>query len=392
MRRSLAIALLALAVTALLALPACGSDDGVEEQEIIGDSLTVYSSLPLSGPLAPVSEDIVRAEKLALEEANGRAGLFNVSYVSLDSADPETGRWDPGRVAANARKAVQDRQTIAYLGEMESGASAISLPILNEGGILQVSPRDTFGGLTEGGPGSNRGEPEKYYPSGRQTFARVVPAGDRQATALVDLMRSGGVQRLVIADDRQLAGTSMGDRVTSLAREAGIDVVDRKRLNARGDVPDDLGDDVEARRADAFFYGGGYGTFAVDVLQQVHAADDAVRLYGTDDLAISPDLPERASAVSGRLELTGVDPSPAGDARDFERRFEARFGERPDRQAVLGYRAMRLVLAAIARAGEDADSRREVTRRTLELAGEPRARFVRYRVEGERLVRVGPPL
>jgi branched-chain amino acid transport system substrate-binding protein len=389
MRRSLAAALALLAAAVLVAAPACGTDDGVKENQIVGDSVTVYSSLPLSGPLTSVSRDVVRAEKLALKEAGGRAGVFNVSYVSLDSADPETGQWDPGRVAANARKAVQDRQTIAYLGELESGASAISLPILNEGGILQVSPRDTFGGLTEPG---GRGEPEKYYPSGRQTFARVVPADDEQAAGLVDLMREDGVERLVIADDRQLAGTSMGDRVARLARSSGIDVVDRKRLDARGEVPDDLGREVRARRADAFFYGGAYGEFAVDVLKDVHDAGGAVRLFGADDLAMSPELPERARAVGDRLVLTGVDPSPAGDARDFERRFVAEFGSRPERQAVLGYRAMRLVLAAIARAGEDAASRREVIRRTLELAGEPRARFARYRVQDARLVRVGPPL
>src|SRR3712207_3144785 len=112
MRRRLA----ALLVIALAGLAACGRDEGVQESRIIGDSLTVYSSLPLTGPLARVSRDVVRAEKLALREARGRAGLYNVGYVSLDSADPETGQWDPGRVAANARKAVQDRQTIAYLG------------------------------------------------------------------------------------------------------------------------------------------------------------------------------------------------------------------------------------------------------------------------------------
>jgi branched-chain amino acid transport system substrate-binding protein len=389
MRRCLAAPLALVAVAALLAASACGTDDGVEESAIIGDSLTVYSSLPLSGPLAPVSRDVVRAEKLALKEAGGRAGLYNVSYVSLDSVDPETGRWDPGRVAANARKAVQDRQTIAYLGELEPGASAISLPILNEGGILQVSPRDTFGGLTERG---GRGEPEKYYPSGRQTFARVVPPDDAQAAGLVGLMRGDGVERLVIADDRRLSGSSMGDRVARLARDAGIDVVDRKRVDAEGTVPDDLGREVGERRADAFFYAGGYGDFAVGALRQVHDADASVRLYGADNLAISPELPARAGAVGDRLVLTGVDPAPAGEARAFERLFVARFGERPDRQAVLGYRAMRLVLDAIERAGKDAASRREVIRTTLALAGDPRARFVRYRVQGARLVRVGPPL
>ena len=46
----------------------------------------MYSSLPLSGPLAPVSRDVVRAEKLALKEAGGRSGAYNVSFVSLDSS------------------------------------------------------------------------------------------------------------------------------------------------------------------------------------------------------------------------------------------------------------------------------------------------------------------
>src|SRR3712207_4163874 len=152
------IAVTALALLAL-AGAGCGDDEGTAESLITGDSLTVYSSLPLRGPYAAVSRDLVLAEKLALQEAGGRAGDFSVAYVSLDSTDPETGRWSPGRVASNARKAVQDRQTIAYLGELETGASAISVPILNEGGILQVSPRDTFGGLTARG---GRGEPQKY--------------------------------------------------------------------------------------------------------------------------------------------------------------------------------------------------------------------------------------
>ena len=43
-------------------------------------------------------------------------------------------------MSENARKAVGDDKAIAYLGEFNSGASAISIPLLNEAGILQVSP------------------------------------------------------------------------------------------------------------------------------------------------------------------------------------------------------------------------------------------------------------
>jgi branched-chain amino acid transport system substrate-binding protein len=379
---ALALVLVLLAAGAL----ACGRDDGVEETRIIGDSLTVYSSQPLRGPLADVSRDVVRAEKLALREAGGRAGAFDVNFVSLDSSDPETGRWDPGRVAANARRAVQTTNTIAYLGELETGASAISLPILNEGGILQVSPRDTFGGLTERG---GRGEPEKYYPSGVRNFARVVPPSDRQARLVVAAMADQDVRRLVLADDRQLAGTRLGDRVARLAREAGIEVVDRKRLDIGGEAPEGLGEDVRAERPDAFLYTGAYADAAAEMLQDIHAEAPGVRLYGSDELTLAPELPERAGPAAERLQLTGVDPV---ETAAFERRFEAAYGERPDRQAVLGYRAMELVLDAIRAAGDDAASRRVVIRRAVESAGRPRARFTRYRVEDERLVTVGPHL
>src|SRR5215213_9384354 len=106
---------------AALALAGCGRSERAEESRVRGDALTVYSSLPQTGPLAPVSRDIVRAQKLAIEEAGGRAGEYRVSYVSLDSADPKTGHWTPTRVAANARTAVEDLQTVAYLGELEPG-------------------------------------------------------------------------------------------------------------------------------------------------------------------------------------------------------------------------------------------------------------------------------
>src|SRR5215212_6961900 len=192
----LRVGLVAALLLPLLAL-GCGSSERAQESRIVGDALTVYSSLPQTGPLAPLSRDVVRAEKLALEEAGGRAGEFRVSYVSLDSADPKTGHWTPARVAENARTAVEDLQTIAYLGELESGASAISVPILNEGGMLQVSPGDTFAGLTErGGPG----EPDKYYPSGRRTFARVVPADDEQVAQLVKLLHRARARRVWLAD------------------------------------------------------------------------------------------------------------------------------------------------------------------------------------------------
>jgi branched-chain amino acid transport system substrate-binding protein len=127
---------------------ACGDDGGSSgdsgDSTSGGKTLTIYSSLPLQGDSRPQSEDVVRGMKLALEQKGGKVGDFTIKYVSLDDATAAAGKWEPGQVSANARKAVGDDTTIAYLGEFNSGASAISIPILNDAGILQVSPSNTY--------------------------------------------------------------------------------------------------------------------------------------------------------------------------------------------------------------------------------------------------------
>ena len=52
--------------------------------------------------------------------------------------------------ALNVRRAAQDESAIAYIGDFNSGASAISIPILNEVPLPQISPSNTAIGLTRG--------------------------------------------------------------------------------------------------------------------------------------------------------------------------------------------------------------------------------------------------
>src|SRR3954447_2969106 len=161
----------ALAVLALLA--GCGGG-GSAGKRITSDTLTIYTGLPLRGLHAETGRAVLRGEKLALHDAGGRVGNLEIGLIALDDTDTATGRWAPGIVAANARQAAQNPTTIAYIGDLDSGATAVSVPITNEIGILQVSPLSEYTGLTQP---SDKGEPDKYYPSGRRTFARIVPTG-----------------------------------------------------------------------------------------------------------------------------------------------------------------------------------------------------------------------
>ncbi len=135
-RLCLVVAALAFAPT----LVGCGGVGASPASQSIGNQLTIYSSLPLQGPSAAISRQIVGGEKLALADAGGHVGRYTISYALRDDSSATSGEWDPDVTAANAKAAAQDPTTIAYLGDFNSGATAISLPLTNAAGILQVSP------------------------------------------------------------------------------------------------------------------------------------------------------------------------------------------------------------------------------------------------------------
>src|SRR5690349_9169806 len=150
-----------LTVAAALALAACGSSSKSASSSSGGKTVDVYSSLPLQGASTAQTGPMVNGMKLALEQAGSKAGQWTVAYTSLDDSTAAAGKWDPAQCAANARKVAQDSKAVFYMGEFNSGCSEVSVPILNQVGIAQVSPANTYVGLTTNEPGSAPGEPQK---------------------------------------------------------------------------------------------------------------------------------------------------------------------------------------------------------------------------------------
>ena len=364
-------ALRALAAVAGLAalLAGCGSSGGSGAGRISGSLLRVYSSQPLVGPLADQGRDLVRAQQLALTEAGDRAGRFRVAYTALNNASPKTGTWDPAVVSADARRAAQDPHTIAYLGEMDTGASAVSIPILNEVGILQVSPTDGVAGLTRA-RGAGPGEPEKYYPARDRNFVRLVPPDDLQAQALVELLRMSGVRRLYLLHDEGLYGQRLGLAVARSAGAAGIVLVRSRGIDARRVDPRDVAEDVAGNPADGLLYAGSAAETVPALLAAIHAAAPRLALFGPSALA-DDGFVARLGPAGARLRLVAPWPPTRGlpaAGRRFARAFRSRYGVAPTPTAVYGYESMRLVLAAVRRAGREGDDRATVTRAAFGLS------------------------
>ena len=173
----------------------------------------------------------------------------------------------------------QDATTIAYLGELNSGGSAISIPILNEAGILQVSPFNGYVGLTRR-EGAQPGEPRKYYPSGVRTFGRVNPADHVQAAAIAALLRQEGVKRVFLVDDLEVYGDGIADMVRHRLKARGLRFAGRRHLRKRNAAAIALA--IRRSRADAMVYGGIAENGAARLWRAVHRRNPKLLLIGPE--------------------------------------------------------------------------------------------------------------
>jgi branched-chain amino acid transport system substrate-binding protein len=310
-------------------------------------SPTIYSSLPMHGDSRPQSLSMVRAERMALAEHGGQAGGRRIHYVTRDDSTAAAGKWDPGKVSFVARRAARDPSAIAYLGEFNSGGSAISIPILNDAGILTVSPSNTAVGLTRA-EGGDRGEPDKYYPSGKRTYGRTVPADHLQADALVRWMTQLGARRPYLLDDGEVYGRGLADMVAARVAAAGMAVAGRSRYGTHRSART-LAGRVATAKPDAVVVLGITQNGAAGVVNAVGRRLRSVPIFSDDGVAEAAFTRHVASSVRARVHITN--PSVPDSARGPAAvAFATRYHDAPEPYAIFAYEAMAVTLDAIDRA------------------------------------------
>lgn len=294
----------------------CGSGGG----DVKGP-VSVYVSLPLTGPRGADGRDAADGARLALEQAGGRGGGLEVEANFLD--DAKGARWDPVTVGANARTAVQDSSTAAYIGELDSEPTRGSAPITNDAGIVQISAGAGGVDLTEPAEGYPD-SPDRYRPSGSVTFVRLVPTDAVQARAAAEWAGDLGFRRIRVVSD----GTPFGDlnaaEFTTAAEAAGVEVL------AQG----------ERGAAPVFLAGEGGENEVPPGTTSILATDAALQS------AVGPEV--------GFFTAAALDPSRLPDPR-FAADFEQRFGRAPGPYAAYGFEAMSLALAGIDEAEGSSD-------------------------------------
>jgi branched-chain amino acid transport system substrate-binding protein len=341
--------LLLVGLAVLFGVIGCGTQE-LAGNRISGHTLTIYASVPLEGSSASGARTVLDGEQLALAQAGGRVGRFTVHLRALDDASLTRDAWDPGQTALNAHLAAADPTTIGYIGELNSGASAVAIPVLNRAGIVSVSPTSTAVGLTSDGPGASPGEPAKYYPTGQRTFVTLAPDDAAQAAAQVQLQLGSGCTRAYVLDDGEFDGYDTAASFQLVARGGGLNVIGAQSFapGARDYAAVALA--VARSGADCVLLSALPGFGVVRLTEQIAAAAPHAQIFATASLAqpsfVDPIEGGIPATLDARVLITAPSTGTGRDDGGFAAAYSQRFGS-PGPYAAYGYEAMRLLLSAI---------------------------------------------
>jgi len=343
-----------------IVLAACGSSKSA-------NTLDVYSSLPLQGATSTQTGPTVQGIRLALDQAGGKAGKWKIDYTSLDDSTASAGNWDPGATGANARKAASDSHAIFYIGEFNSGASAISIPILNQAGVPQVSPANTYVGLTVAEPGSAPGEPQKYYPTGKRTYLRIVPRDRIQAAALLETMQKDGCTKVAIANDKDTYGQGLAALLELEKGTYGIDIVSNTGIDPKAANYRAYAQTIKSQGADCFVFSGVTANGGVQIVKDVNAALPTAKIYGPDGVCTSAWMNPAKGGVPASIQpkmqctVATLDIKAYPGGNQFLAAYKAKYGSAaPDPYAIYGYEAMKLGLDTISSLGSKGNDKAAV--------------------------------
>ncbi len=342
-------------------------------------NIRIVSSLPRTGSAQGQTDTIVNGIRLAIEEYGGEVAGFKIEYFDKDDATAAQGQWDAGKEADNAREAVADPHVMAYIGPYNSGASMVSQPILNEAGLVQISPSATWPGLTQPVPNNTKDEPAIYRPSGKVTFCRVCPndfvQGPLSAVFVANELKA---KRVFVLDDKELYGAGIANLFENKCVELGLEVLGHENIVPRQSNYKSVIQRIKQLKPDLVYFGGTSQTSGPQIAIDMKGEGLHVPLMVPDgcyEMAfINAAGLDTLRTIPVYATIGGYDPGEllklGGSGAEFVKRYQKKFGKMPEAYAVYGYECAKVVLAAIQRVGKkDREAIREAVLATRDFDG-----------------------
>jgi branched-chain amino acid transport system substrate-binding protein len=307
------------------------------------------------GPVAPNPESVfglrmMHGAQLAVEEANAHGGYGGKPFTLIPHNDYDN--WqaktvygedrptDPaiwGSASNETVKMVYDDQDWAIFGSISSESTHIALRVALRAEIPIVNSASTDPTI-----------PETYIP---WYFTDLQDDRVQCLTLARHIFTELGMKRVAILRVNSRYGRFGVIKLRDASRRLGHPIViEQKYLPGDTDFTKQL-QVIRSSRADAIVLWADE-TQAAGILKQMRAAGMKQRVFGAYRTLGPTLLAEAGDAAEGFEAVFPYDPT-RNDPRwlDFNKRFEARFHEKPEQFASLAYDAMNALLDSICKAG-----------------------------------------
>lgn len=320
-----------------------------------GATLTIGVDLPFQGSLADTSNATFNAMQLYLDSVGDEAGPYKIRLRKYDDADASGGTWSPAVCEADANGHVASPDEVAVMGTYNSGCALVEVPILNQGGpMLMVSGANSYPGLTKPWAG---GTPERYYPTGRRSYARVLTTDDYQGTLGARFAaRTLHATRCYVLDDGEVYGQGLAAAFRDAAPGEGITIVGSGSWAASGTYTA-MFTHIKGTHPDCLYLGGIFSENGARLLQDkvaVLGSNTAVKVIAPDGFTGYPGN-DRLAASQGMYMTFAGEPvqrmlgQPGAPLTALSARYLQKYGTLPTSSYVLyGVQALQVILAAIA--------------------------------------------
>lgn len=241
------------AAAQLLATSAVAAAVGSVSARAADTVIKVGLNLSLTGADAESAARIKNGALMAFEAINASHEVpgYRLEPLILDDGTATAGQYDPAQAATNARKMVSDKDVVAAIGPMMSGAGKAMAPILSQGNLATITPSSTNPDIT------NPKYAEQYKPAGKAIYFRTVTTDAFQGPNLANYFADKlNVKSVYVLDDSGAYGVGIADSFQKRAEEKGIKVLGRDRLDPKAADYTTILTKIKSLNPDALYYGG----------------------------------------------------------------------------------------------------------------------------------------
>ena len=305
----------------IMLVAGCGKEKSPLKIGFAGSLTGRYSDLGTSGR---------NGATLAVEEINAAGGIHGRPVeliVRDDQQNPE--------IAVQVDNDLIQKGVVAIIGHMTSDMAMAAVPLMNQKGVLMISPTVST-----------------TFLSGKDDdFIRVTPALSEEPKKLADYARKGlGVSRMAIICDmaNRTYTEDYADAFKSYFENMGGHVTATITFtHGVGTHFGSLAHEVAASGCEGVLIAAG----ALDagmICQQLHRENADLHIF-CSGWAMTQDFIQSAGrAADGVMFAQFYDQNSRKDTfTQFKKRFEARFGANPDFAAVAAYDAAQVLFAAL---------------------------------------------